>query len=101
MRGEYLSVLLSNLASQLRTMQKPISTRMRVLCFFVEGCRVGRGSVRYPSCVDEVRCCAMFGFEQQLGLCMLEGPFRDVAWRCGAFFVSSGGGETSVVIFRV
>ena len=31
--------------------------------FFVEGGRVGRGSIRDPSCVDEVRCCAMSGVE--------------------------------------
>jgi hypothetical protein len=30
---------------------------------FVEGCRVGRGGVGDPSCVDEVRCCAMFCFK--------------------------------------
>jgi hypothetical protein len=46
---------------------------------FVEGGRVGRGSVWDPSCVDEVRCCAMSGFEQHLVLCMWEDPIRDAA----------------------
>ncbi len=32
-RGEYFSVFLSNLMSQPRSLQKPISTRMRVHCF--------------------------------------------------------------------
>ena len=31
--------------------------------FYVEGCLVGRGIVCDPSYVDEVRCCAMSGFE--------------------------------------
>ena len=65
---------------------------------FDEGGRVGRGSVWDPSCVYEVRCCAMSGFEQQLGLFTWEDPIRDVAWRCSAFFVSGGGGETLVVV---
>jgi hypothetical protein len=52
-----------------------------------------------PSCVDEVRCYAMSGFEQHLGLCMWEDPIRDAAWRYGALFVSHGGGETSLVQF--
>ena len=68
---------------------------------FVEGGRIGRGSVWDPSCVDEVRCCAMSGFEQQLGLVMSEDPIRDTAWRCGALCVSGGGGETPMVVFRV
>jgi hypothetical protein len=59
---------------------------------FVEGVRVGRGSLWDPSCVDEVHCCAMPGFEQQLGLSMWEDPIRDAAWRCGAIFVSGGSG---------
>jgi len=101
MRGEYFSVFLSNLMSQPRSLQKPISTRIRVHCFFVEGGRVGRGSIRDPSCVDDIRCCAMSGFEQPLGLCMWEDPIRDAAWRCDAFFVFGGGGETPLVVSRV
>ena len=67
----------------------------------VEGGRVGRGSVRDPSCVDEIRCCAMSGVEQYLGLCVWEDLVRDAAWRCGAFGVSGGNGETPVVVFGV
>ena len=63
----------------------------------VEGSRVGRGSVWDPSCVDEVRCCAMSSFKQHLGLCLWEDPIQDAAWRCNAFFVSGGGGETPMV----
>ena len=44
-RGEYFSVFLSNLVSQPRSLQMPILSRMRMHCFFVEGGRVGRGSV--------------------------------------------------------
>ncbi len=36
--------------------------------FLVERGRVGGGSVWDPSCTYETRCCAMFGFEQHLGL---------------------------------
>ena len=36
MRGEYFSVFLSNLMSQPSSMQKPISTRMRVHCFLLQ-----------------------------------------------------------------
>ena len=68
---------------------------------FVEGDRVGRESVWDPSCVDEVWCCAMSGFEQHLGLFAWEDPVWDAAWRCGAFFVSGGGGETPVVVSGV
>ena len=64
----------------------------------VEGDRAGRGSVRDPSCVEEVRCCDMSGFEHHLGLCMWEDPVRNATWRCGAFFVSGGGKETPVVV---
>ena len=68
---------------------------------FVEGGRVGRGSVRDSSCVDEVQCCAMSGFEHPLGLCVWEDPIRNTAWSCGAFGVSGGGGETPVVVSGV
>ncbi len=47
--------------------------------YFVEICRIGRGSVWDPSCVDEVRCCAMSGFEQPIGLFVWEDPTRDAA----------------------
>ena len=66
--------------------------------FYVEGGRVGRWSAWDPSCVDEVRCCAMSGFEYHMVLCMWEDPIRDAAWRCGAFFVFGGGGETPLVV---
>ncbi len=41
---------------------------------YAEGGGVGRVSVWDPSCLDEVRCCGMSGFEQPLGLCMWEDP---------------------------
>ncbi len=69
--------------------------------FFVKRVRVRRGSVRDPSRVNEVRCCAMSGFKHHLGLCMGEDPLRYAAWRRGAFIVSGGGGDTLVVISRV
>ncbi len=36
----------------------------------------------------------MSGFKKHLGLCLWEDPIRDAAWRCSAFFVSGGGGES-------
>ena len=42
----------------------------------VEGGRVGRGNVYDPSCIDEVWCCDMSGFKQQLILPLREGPIR-------------------------
>ena len=42
--------------------------------FLVDGGRVGKGSVWYPACIDEVWCCAMPGFKQQLGLPLWEDP---------------------------
>ena len=69
--------------------------------FFVERGRVGRGSVWDRPYVDEVRCCAMSSFEQHLGLYMWEDLIRDVVWRCGAFGVSGGGGETPLVVSGV
>jgi hypothetical protein len=41
----------------------------------------------------------MSGFEQHLGLCVWEDPIRTAAWRCGAFVVSGGGGETLVIVY--
>ncbi len=55
MRGEYFSVFLSNLTSQPRSMQKADLDEDDGALFFVEGGRVGGGSVWDPSCVDEVR----------------------------------------------
>ena len=69
--------------------------------FSVKRGRVGRGSVRDPSCVYEVRCCAMPGFKQHLGMCMWEDPIQNAAWRCGAFFDSGGGGDTPLIISGV
>jgi len=68
---------------------------------YVEGGRVGRGCVWDPSCVDEVRCCAMSGFEHHLSLCVWGEQDRDAAWRCSTFCVSGGGGETPVVVSGV
>jgi hypothetical protein len=101
MRGEYFSVFLSILVSQPRSLQKPISMMMRVHCYFFKRGRVGRGSAWDPSRVDEVRCCAMSGFKQHLGLCMGEDPLRYADWCRGAFFVSGGGRDTQVVVSRV
>ena len=67
----------------------------------VERCRVGEESVWDPSCVGEVRCCAMSGFEQDLGLFVWEDPIRDAAWCRGALCVSGCGGETLVVIYGI
>jgi hypothetical protein len=53
----------------------------------IEGGRVGRGSVRDPSCADEVRCCSMPGFEHLLVLCAWDDPVWDAA--CVAVHSSS------------
>ena len=44
--------------------------------FLVVGGRVGRGSVGYPSRIDEIWCCAMSGFTQQMGLPLWEDLIR-------------------------
>jgi hypothetical protein len=61
--------------------------------FFVKRGRVGEGSVWDPSCIDEVRCSAMSGFEQHLGFSRWEDSIRYAAWCRGALCVSGGGGR--------
>ena len=48
MRGEYFSVFLSNLTSQPRSLQKPISTRMRVHCILLKEVGSGEGVFGTP-----------------------------------------------------
>ena len=47
-RGEYFSVFSSNLMSQPRFMQKPISTRMRVHCILLKEVGSGEGGFGTP-----------------------------------------------------
>ena len=60
--------------------------------------RVGEGSVWDPSCIDEVRCCAMSGVERHMGLSTWEDPIRDVVWCRVPLCVSGGGGKTPMVV---
>ena len=46
--GEYFSVFLSNLMSQPRSLQKPISTRMRVHCILLTEVGSGEGVFGTP-----------------------------------------------------
>jgi hypothetical protein len=101
MRGGVLLGLLVELTVAAEVPAKADLDEDEGVLLFVEGGRVGRGSIWDPSCVDEVRCYVMSGIEHQLGLSMWENPIRDAAWRCGAFFVSGSGGETPMVVFGV
>jgi len=67
--------------------------------FLVERCWVRGGSVWDPSCVDEVRSCALPGLEQRLGLSHGENPVLYAAGCCGALCVPVSGGETPLVVF--
>jgi len=60
--------------------------------------RSGRGGrARYPSCVDEVRSCAMSWLEQRLSLARGEDPIWYTAGGRCALFVSVSGGESQMV----
>ncbi len=48
MRGEYLSVFLSNLATQPRSLQKPISMMFRVQCYLSKEVGSGEGVFGMP-----------------------------------------------------
>jgi hypothetical protein len=69
--------------------------------FPIERGRIGGGSVWDPSCMDEIRWCAMSGFGHHLGLSKGKDPIRhEVGCRC-ALSVSDGGGETPMVVSGV
>ena len=101
MRGEYFSVFLSNFNVATEVHAEADLDDDEVALFFVKGGRIGGGSVWDPFCIDEVRCCAMSGFEHHLGFSPWEDPIRYAAWCRGALCVSVGGGETPMVVSRV